>query len=120
MKIINVQAKRKDCGSEASNLRDRNKAIMANETGPEFRNSYGFPIKKDCYDTFISGKLEDNYLYNGKNKLGQPMYTPYTFQSSMINGGWGLINMYPNNGFSKVVKLDYSDQKEDNYFFDMI
>ena len=51
-------------------MRDKNIAVMKNETGPEFGDKYGFPIKKDCYDTFISGKLEDNFLYNGQNEKG--------------------------------------------------
>ena len=92
IKIMNVQAKRKECGSMTSNQRDRNKAIVANETDPAYSFKYGFPINKDCYGTYISGELQDNYLYNGQNSKGEPLYTPYTDSSSSINGGWGLIN----------------------------
>ena len=120
MKIINVQALKKHCGSEVSNSKDRNKATLLGDNPDEKKDIYGYPLADDCYETYSSKRLKKDFLYNGNNELGEPLYTAYNSNSRFVSSGWGLVNEYDGSGFSKVVKLDHNNPLNKNFFYELI
>lgn len=107
VKIINIQTKLQDCGSDSSNWKGKETAKIANKT---FDSDYGYPFPDTkCYATQSSQQFSTEPWKQKDNTTT----LSYAEGDRMVSSGKGLIYDYDGSGYSKIVKVDFTDQ---NFF----
>jgi len=104
MKVTTVQAKEIECGTSVSKWIGKNEAVLNNATYDGVNYGYPFPGEK-CYSTALS------QLYRTEPILDKGVNLTYSESDrAMLSAGRGLLMNYDGAGFTKVVKLNMSDE----------